>query len=221
MFIGNEYVDLSFINLTSLFWQNTRRQLPKMFFFHINWRKIEKWGLYRLTDISSNFCVHCFYEAVDTMPSPEFSDWEENVRVNFSDAIGSTESKYYPITTRLRKLLTLPPPFMRTVALDGVRNSRLSTFNQKAATKRWRLTICTNVRHLCKLLANCEFALHGVRNSKCFSLNVALSTKHTKAAAPNFFFHINWRKIEKWGLHWLTDISSNFFITFRLQKYGG
>ena len=30
---------------------------------------------------------------------------------------------------------------------------------RKAATKRWRLTISTNVRRLCKLLANCEFAL--------------------------------------------------------------
>ena len=47
----------------------------------------------------------------------------------------STMSKYYPITTRLRNLLTLPPPFMRTVFLDGVRNSIFSTFNQKSSNK--------------------------------------------------------------------------------------
>ena len=47
----------------------------------------------------------------------------------------STMSKYYPITTRLRKLITLPPPFMRTVTLDGVRNSRFPTFNQKSSNK--------------------------------------------------------------------------------------
>ena len=45
----------------------------------------------------------------------EFSNWEDNFRVKFSDAIGNTDSsgsnqsttKYYPITTKLRK-------FMRT-----------------------------------------------------------------------------------------------------------
>ena len=63
------------------------------------------------------------------------SDWEDNFRINFSDAIGSTESKYYPITTRLRKLFTLPPPFMRNVALDGVQDSSFSTFNQKSSNK--------------------------------------------------------------------------------------
>ena len=30
LFIGNEYKDVSFVNRTSLFRQNTRRQLPKM-----------------------------------------------------------------------------------------------------------------------------------------------------------------------------------------------
>ena len=34
------------------------------------------------------------------------------------------------------------------------------------ATKKWRLTIFTNVRHPCELLENCEFAIHGVRNSE-------------------------------------------------------
>ena len=69
------------------------------------------------------------------MLSSEFSDWEDNFRVNFSDAIGSTESKYYPITTRLRKFLTLPLPFMGTFALDGVWNLLFSAFNQKSNNK--------------------------------------------------------------------------------------
>ena len=68
----------------------------------------------------------------------------------------STMSKYYPITKRLRKLLTFPPPSMRTVALYGVRNSRFLTFNQNRNKKETTTHDC-----LCEPLVNCEFALRG------------------------------------------------------------
>ena len=41
-----------------------------------------------------------------------------------------------------------------------------------AATKRWRLTICTHVQ-----LANCEFPLHGIRNSRFSTFNQNSSNK--------------------------------------------
>ena len=75
------------------------------------------------------FCVYCFYEAVDTMPPPEFRRSFPIGRTIFvltfrmrsvvpirGGSNQSMMSKYYPITTRLRKLLTLPPTPMRTVA---------------------------------------------------------------------------------------------------------
>ena len=89
----------------------------------------------------------------------------------------STMSKYYPIT-RLRKLLTFNLPFMRTDC-ELLRNSRFSTFNPKSNNKRSQLTISTYVRRLCKLLANCEFALHCVRNSRFPTFNQNSSKKET------------------------------------------
>ena len=40
-----------------------------------------------------------------------------------------------------------------------------------AATNRWRIMISTHVYRPCGLLANCEFVLHGVRNSR-FSTSI-------------------------------------------------
>ena len=48
-----------------------------------------------------------------------------------------------------------------------------------APTKRWRLTISTHVRRPCELLANCEFALHGVRSSIFLTFNQNSSKKET------------------------------------------
>ena len=39
-----------------------------------------------------------------------------------------------------------------------------------AATKRWRLTICTHVQ-----LANCEFPLHGIRNSRFSTSSIRIA----------------------------------------------
>ena len=92
-------------------------------------------------------------------------------------------SKYYPITTRLQKLLTLPPLLVNCCS-HGVQNSRFATFNQKSSNKEMQ-TACklrtlhgirksrfyifnqnsskkeTTHNHPCELLVNCEFALRG------------------------------------------------------------
>ena len=47
--------------------------------------------------IFSRFCVYCFYEAVDSIPSPEFHRSfasGRTIRVNFSDANGSTDLRW-------------------------------------------------------------------------------------------------------------------------------
>ena len=123
-----------------------------------------------------HFWVYCFYEAVDTMPSPEFHRSFPIGRTIFMLTFrmrsvvpirnGSSKSMHdveiFPITRRLRKLLSLPPPFMRTacelrtVALDGVRNSIFSTFNQNSSMKE-----TTTHDRPCELFVNCEFALRG------------------------------------------------------------
>ena len=120
------------------------------------------------------------------MPSPEFHQsfligrknfvltfWMRSVVPIRGGSNQSMMSKYYSITTRIRKLLTLPPLYVHanclwTVALDGVSI-------RKAATNRWRLTICTNST----VYANWEFALRGVQNSRFSTCNQNSSNKET------------------------------------------
>ena len=92
-----------------------------------------------------HFCVYCFYEAVDTMPSPEF-------RRSFP--IGRI---FFVLTFQMRSLIPSPNIIQsqqgyencllclrrsseQLVALDGVRNLRFSTFNQKRSNKE--MTTC-------------------------------------------------------------------------------
>ena len=145
-----------------------------------------------------HFCVYCFYEVVDTMPSPEFHRSFSIGRTIFVLTLRmrsvvpirgrpnqSTMSKYYPITTRLRNWIAyfasaVHANYLQTELLSmsyGTRDFQHSI--RKAATKRWRLTITTNVRRLCKLLANCVFSLHGVRNSRFSTFNQNSSKKET------------------------------------------
>ena len=115
------------------------------------------------------------------MPSPEFNRSFPIGRTIFALTFrmqsvvpirgGSNQSamsKYYPITTRLRKLLYFASAVhancLRTVALDGIRNSRFSTFNQNSSKKETTThdsPIYTRVCHPFELLVNCKFALRG------------------------------------------------------------
>ena len=71
--INSEYKDLSFVNWTSLFRQNTRRQLTKI----VKWgemrkwnrdRNEEKWGLHRLTTVLIFFY---YFQDAKTMMSKD------------------------------------------------------------------------------------------------------------------------------------------------------
>ena len=114
-------------------------------------------------------------------------------------------SKYYPIITRLRKLLILPPPFVRTVALDGVRNSRFSTFNQNSSNKDTTThdsPISPRVCRPCELLVNCEFPLRGSNSFRSSepketnALNVC-NVKWPVYSANTLPIHINCKRASK------------------------
>ena len=94
---------------------------------------------------SVTFCVFCFYEAVDTMPSPEFTlsfpiaraifvlTFRMQLLVPSRDIIQSQQGYE-------NCLLCLRRSSEQLVALDGVRNLRFSTFNQKRSNKE--MTTC-------------------------------------------------------------------------------
>ena len=111
------------------------------------------------------------------------------------------------------------PSSMRTVALDGVRNSRLSTFNQKSSNKE----MATYDLHKCppSMQTACELRICSSWRTELkivFIERRSFDKIHEGSSQKCFIFHINWRKIEKWGLHRLTDISSNFFYCFQVAK---
>ena len=131
-----------------------------------------------------------------TWVSSEISDWEDNFRVNFSDAIGSTDSSWIQskhdveILSNYNKATKIAY-FASAVHANCLRTACKLLFSKvygtrdfqhsirKAATKRWRLTISTNVRRPCKLLANCEFALHGIRDFQPHSIRTAARKSRT------------------------------------------
>ena len=140
--------------------------------------------------IFSRFCVYCFYEAVDSIPSPEFHRSfasGRTIRVNFSDANGSTDLRWIQ-SAQCRNIIQSQQGY--EICLLCLRRSCELFFSmaygtryfqhsiRKAATKRW-LTISPDVRRLCKLLANWEFALHGVRNSRFLTFNRNSRKKET------------------------------------------
>ena len=126
------------------------------------------------------FCVYCLYEAVDTMPSPKF-------RRSFP--IGRT---IFVLTFQMRSVVpsrniiqsqqgyeNCLPAFKLLLSM-AYRTPDFQHSIRKVATKRWRLTISTNVCRLCKLLANCEFALHGIWNSRFSTFDQNSSKKETR-----------------------------------------
>ena len=92
------------------------------------------------------FCVYCLYEAVDTMPSPEFRRSFPIGKTIFvltfqmrsvvpSQNIIQSQQGYENCLPAFKLLLSMAygtPDFQHSI--------------RKAATKRWRLTISTNVR---------------------------------------------------------------------------
>ena len=112
-----------------------------------------------------------------TWVSSEISDWEYNFCVNFVDAIGSTNSRWIQskhdveILSNHNKAMKIAyfisavhANCLRTVALDGVWNSRFSTFNQKSSNKEttnYNSRISTRVCRPFELLVNFKFALRG------------------------------------------------------------
>ena len=84
--------------------------------------------------------------------------------LNFSGAIGSTDSR-----------CTKP----KTIWIQSKHDVEILSNHNKATKVVYDSPISTRVRRPCEMLANCEFSLHGVRNSR-FQFNIQLEQQQQR-----------------------------------------